>query len=214
MSEGIFITVEGGEGAGKTTVLRKLEQRLLARGYQTLSTREPGGIELAEKIRSIILDPGSANMDSRTEALLYAATRRQHLVEKILPALEQGKIVLCDRFIDSSLAYQGYARGIGVEEILTINRFAIEDCLPQLTLYFDISPEVGLTRIEVDKEREVNRLDMEPIDFHERVREGYMQLMLRFPERIRMIDAERSIEDVFDETKKIVDEFLVRGRGR
>lgn len=212
MSKGIFITFEGGEGAGKTTVLKKLERDLNEEGFQTITTREPGGIELAEQIRSMILDPAGAKMDSRTEALLYAAARRQHLVEKILPALESGKVVLCDRFIDSSLTYQGYARGVGVEEILMINRFAVEGWMPDLTLYFDVSPEVGLARIQKDKDREVNRLDLEKMDFHLRVREGYLQLVRRFPERIHQVDAERTIEEVFADAKKIVDKFLRRAR--
>lgn len=126
MNKGLFITFEGGEGAGKTTVLTKVEQWLKEKGHALLRTREPGGITIAEKIRTVILDIEHTEMDGRTEALLYAAARRQHLVEKVLPALEKGNIVLCDRFIDSSLAYQGYARGLGIDEVLSINEFAIE----------------------------------------------------------------------------------------
>ncbi len=126
MSKGLFITVEGGEGAGKTTVLDRLEEELIGRGYDILRTREPGGIPIAERIREVLLNPEHKDMDSRTEALLYAAARRQHLVEKVIPALEAGQVVLCDRFIDSSLAYQGYARGIGIDEIQSINDFAID----------------------------------------------------------------------------------------
>lgn len=133
---GYFITIEGGEGAGKSTVLESLTQHLTASGYDVLATREPGGIEIAEQIRRVILDPLNIKMEKRTEALLYAAARRQHLVEKVLPALENGKIVLCDRFIDSSLAYQGFARGIGMDEVFSINQFAIQDCMPDLTLFF------------------------------------------------------------------------------
>ncbi|MFP3421941.1 dTMP kinase, partial [Bacillus sp. SIMBA_161] len=120
-----FITLEGGEGSGKTTALAKLAERLVADGFEVVTTREPGGIEIAEKIREVILDRTHTAMDARTEALLYAAARRQHLVERVLPALEQGKIVLCDRFVDSSLAYQGHARGLGLDDVLAINEFAI-----------------------------------------------------------------------------------------
>lgn len=204
MRKGLFITFEGGEGAGKSTILGKLEQDLLARGIKVVITREPGGIDIAEQIRSIILNPANTRMDSRTEALLYAAARRQHLVEKVLPALKQGEIVLCDRFVDSSLTYQGFARGLGVDEIFSINQFAIDDCMPDLTLYFDIDPEIGLSRIHADQNREINRLDMERLDFHLRVREGYLQLVHRFPERIRLIHAEASIDDVYKQVIGIV----------
>lgn len=127
--KGYFITSEGPEGAGKTTVMNLLGERLIDEGYEVVMTREPGGIMISEKIRDIILNNEHTMMESRTEALLYAAARRQHLVEKVLPALAAGKIVICDRFIDSSLAYQGFARGIGVEEIWAINKFAIGDTM-------------------------------------------------------------------------------------
>src|SRR5690606_33256154 len=131
--KGYFITFEGGEGAGKTTTIQLLEQKLKQMGYDVLTTREPGGIAIAEEIRKVILNPANTEMDARTEALLYAAARRQHLVEKVYPALKRGKIVLCDRFIDSSLAYQGHARGLGMDEVFSINQFAIQDCMPALT---------------------------------------------------------------------------------
>lgn len=208
MTKGFFISVEGGEGAGKTTTLQKLESFLIEKGFKVVSTREPGGIEIAEQIRSVILNPANTSMDGRTEALLYAAARRQHLVEKILPALDQGYVVLCDRFIDSSLAYQGFARGLGIEEIRSINSFAVHDCLPDLTLYFDLDPEVGLSRIHRDQNREVNRLDLEHLDFHRKVREGYLQLVNLFPERIYPIDAEQSKEKVFQQVREMVEQRL------
>src|SRR5690625_85655 len=152
--KGHFITVEGGEGAGKTTVLKLLKDKLTQKGYDVLITREPGGISISEQIRQVILNPAHTEMEKRTEALLYAAARRQHLIQKVKPALQAGKIVLCDRFIDSSLAYQGYARGIGMDEVLTMNQFAIDDFMPSLTLYFDIEPEKGLKRITQNNERE------------------------------------------------------------
>lgn len=165
-------------------------------GYDVITTREPGGINISEKIRDIIHDPDHTEMEERTEALLYAAARRQHLVEKVLPALEQGKVVLCDRFIDSSLAYQGYARGLGIDEVFSINQFVIGDCMPDLTLFFDITPKKGLERIAANKDRERNRLDLENLKFHEMVYEGYQILKDKFPNRIQTIDADQSIDIV------------------
>lgn len=190
MSGGLFITVEGGEGAGKTTLISRLNERIYRETKKkTLMTREPGGIPIAEAIRTVILDRSHTKMDGRTEALLYAAARRQHLVEKVVPALNRGEVVICDRFVDSSLAYQGHARGLGIEQVWEINRFATEDCLPHLTLYLDIDPEAGLARIQADGGREVNRLDLESLAFHRKVREGYRIVAARFPERIVTLDA-------------------------
>ncbi|MFD1021122.1 dTMP kinase [Thalassobacillus hwangdonensis] len=207
--KGLFITFEGGEGAGKTSVLAALTERLKEEGYDVLPTREPGGIEIAEKIREIILDRKHTAMDGRTEALLYAAARRQHLVEKVLPALEAGKIVLCDRFVDSSLAYQGHARGLGMEEVLQINEFAIEQCMPDMTLFFDIKPERGLQRIASNDAREKNRLDVEKLDFHQKVYEAYQKLIVRYPERFHVIDADQSFEAVQEEAMKQLSSFLI-----
>ncbi|MEI2363513.1 dTMP kinase [Priestia megaterium] len=199
---GTFITFEGPEGAGKTTIIHMVQQKLIQEGYNIVLTREPGGIRIAEQIREIILNPSNTEMDARTEALLYAAARRQHLVEKVIPELNKGNIVLCDRFIDSSLAYQGNARGIGVEDIFAINQFAIEQTMPQATLYFDIEPEVGLERINKSRKDEINRLDLESLDFHYKVRDGYLSLLSEFPERIRRIDANQSVEKVCEEAYK------------
>ncbi len=199
---GTFITFEGPEGAGKTTIIHMVQQKLIQEGYNIVLTREPGGIRIAEQIREIILNPSNTEMDARTEALLYAAARRQHLVEKVIPELNKGNIVLCDRFIDSSLAYQGNARGIGVEDIFAINQFAIEQTMPQATLYFDIEPEVGLERINKGRKDEINRLDLESLDFHYKVRDGYLSLLSEFPERIRRIDADQSVEKVCEEAYK------------
>ncbi|KGX83453.1 dTMP kinase [Pontibacillus marinus] len=197
--KGLFITFEGGEGAGKSSILKKLAENLEDEGYDVLTTREPGGIDIAEKIRHIILDPSHTAMDGRTEALLYAAARRQHLVEKVLPALDEGKIVLCDRFVDSSLAYQGYARGLGIDEVYEINKFAIEDCMPDTTLFFDITPERGLERIEQNKGREQNRLDLENLQFHHTVYEAYQKLLKKFPDRISVVNADQSFDDVLED---------------
>ncbi|MEF3306521.1 dTMP kinase [Paenibacillus sp. GYB003] len=195
-NKGVFITVEGGEGAGKTSAVRSMETILQKHGFETVVTREPGGIPIAEQIREVILDRRNTEMDGRTEALLYAAARRQHLVQKVIPALREGKAVLCDRFIDSSLAYQGYARGLGIDEVLDINRFAIRDTMPDLTLFLDVTPRIGLERIQSNRQREVNRLDLEALAFHERVREGYRLLLQRYPDRIVRIDADRPEADV------------------
>ncbi|WLR50884.1 dTMP kinase [Bacillus tianshenii] len=205
---GVFITFEGGEGAGKTTVLSELSRRMKHQGKEVVITREPGGIEIAEKIREVILNPAHTKMDARTEALLYAAARRQHLVEKVIPALKRGAIVLCDRFIDSSLVYQGYARGLGVDEVLEINEFAIQQTMPHLTFFLDLPPKIGLERINKEEGREVNRLDLEELSFHERVREGYLLMLNRFPERIIKIDAVQELEAVVAEVEEHLEELL------
>ena len=193
---GVFITFEGGEGSGKTTIASLVKEQLEKEGYQVVLTREPGGVDIAEEIRNVILDVKNTNMDKKTEALLYAASRRQHLVEKVIPALNQGAIVICDRFIDSSLVYQGLARGIDIDEVYEMNLFATENILPERTIFFDIQPELGMQRIAMNKDREVNRLDMENIDFHYKVYQGYLQICDKYPKRIVKVDASQSIENV------------------
>ncbi|TDL84815.1 dTMP kinase [Vibrio vulnificus] len=210
MKRGIFITMEGPEGAGKTTITQMLGKALQQEGYQVLLTREPGGVPISEQIREVILNKDNTDMDSRTEALLYAAARRQHLVEVVMPELERGGIVLCDRFIDSSLAYQGHARGLDIEEVYNINKFAIGDMMPDATLFFDIDPEEGLKRIQSNGEREVNRLDLEALDFHKKVCEGYQIIINRWKERFIIVDAGRTIDEVFDETKASLLDFLAK----
>lgn len=202
MKKGLFITFEGPDGSGKTTVSTFVTQRLIELGYDVVHTREPGGIDIAEQIRRVILDPKNIAMDVRTEALLYAASRRQHLIEKVLPALDLGKIVLCDRFVDSSLAYQGYARKIGIDNVLSINEFAIEGHYPDLTLYFDVDAQTGLKRI---KHREfLDRLDQEALSFHQDVVDGYRDVHKRFNHRIIVINANQTIETVQEEALKTV----------
>ena len=192
----MFITLEGPEGSGKTTAVEAAVKALEEKGYQIVRTREPGGTPIAEQIRNVILDKANTNMDPRTEALLYAASRRQHLVEKVWPALKEGKIVICDRYLDSSLAYQGGARGLGVENILNVNLFATENTFPDLTVLFDITPEEGLKRISANADREVNRLDLEKLEFHHKVRDTFLALAKRYPERFVIIDASKSREEV------------------
>ncbi|CEG24633.1 dTMP kinase [Peribacillus castrilensis] len=210
MKRGIFITMEGPEGAGKTTITQMLGKALQQEGYQVLLTREPGGVPISEQIREVILNKDNTAMDSRTEALLYAAARRQHLVEVVMPELERGGIVLCDRFIDSSLAYQGHARGLDIEEVYNINKFAIGDMMPDATLFFDIDPEEGLRRIQSNGEREVNRLDLEALDFHKKVCEGYQFIINRWKERFIIVDAGRTIDEVFEESKASLLDFLAK----
>lgn len=192
----MFITFEGPEGSGKSSVLDKICHQLEHDGFNVVKTREPGGTPISEQIRNIILDKSNTNLEPRTEALLYAASRRQHLVEKIWPALKEGKIVLCDRYLDSSLAYQGNARGLGYENILSINNFATENTFPDLTILFDIRPELGLERISKNSNREVNRLDLEKLDFHKKVREGFLELAKKYPERFYIVDASQPFLDV------------------
>ena len=194
----LFITFEGGEGSGKSTILARLNEKLQQEGYQTVLTREPGGTMISEEIRGVILDKKNTAMDPRTEALLYAASLRQHLVEKIWPALKEGKLVLCDRYLDSSLAYQGGARHLGIDEVLNINLFATEGTYPDVTLFFDLDPDVGLARIAANQNREVNRLDLEKMEFHTTVRNAFKSLAERYQDRYVIIDASKSIDEVFD----------------
>lgn len=204
----MFITFEGGEGAGKSTAIKRIVEKLTSEGYEIVLTREPGGTPIAEEIRNVILDKKNTAMDPRTEALLYAASRRQHLVEKVIPALEEGKLVLCDRFIDSSLAYQGGAREIGIDNVYNMNLFATEGMLPDLTILFDIKPEEGLARIAANSQREVNRLDVEKLAFHNKVRDSFHELAKKFPERFVIIDASKSPDEVFEESYKAIEDRL------
>ena len=208
MQRSLFITFEGGEGAGKTSVLKAIGERLQEKQQNVLFTREPGGIEIAEKIRSVILDPVHTEMHERTEALLYAAARSQHFYEKVMPALENGQHVLCDRFIDSSLAYQGHARGIGIDDVLAINEFAIGKRLPDVTIFFDLAPEKGLARIQATRADEINRLDTEGLAFHKKVYEGYEIVMNRYPGRFKVVNADQALEQVIEEVWMILNPIL------
>ena len=192
-----FITFEGPEGSGKTSVIKAVATMLQSAGYDVLTTREPGGVAIAEQIRRVMLAVENDAMDAKTEALLFAASRRQHVVEVILPALKQGKLVICDRYVDSSLAYQGVGRGLGIETIFTLNQFAIDDCMPDLTLFIDVPPQTGLRRVK-SNHRHMDRLDLETLSFHERVYEGYHQLIEKYPNRIKVIDGSQPIEDVVE----------------
>lgn len=204
----MFITFEGPDGSGKSTIIKKVYEKLINDGFDIVLTREPGGTPIAEKIRDIILDNSNVALDARTEALLYAASRRQHLVEKIRPALIEGKIVLCDRFLDSSLAYQGGGRNLGVQNVLNINLFATENTYPDLTLFFDIDPELGLKRVSQDKKRVADRLDNENENFHEKVYSTFKEIVNTNSQRIITIDASKSIEEVTECAYRTIKEKL------
>ncbi|WP_119317407.1 dTMP kinase [Companilactobacillus formosensis] len=202
---GIFISFEGPDGAGKTTALEKLLPLLKERtDKEVVLSREPGGSIIAEKIRKIILDIHDEEMDPRTEALLYAAARRQHLVDAVLPALDEGKVMLSDRFVDSSIAYQGGGRQIGTKEVTEINDFAIDGHLPDLTIYFDVTPDVGLSRIRKDHEGAMDRLEKEALSFHQRVYDSYMEIVKKNPDRIKTIDAAQPVEKVVADALDVI----------
>ncbi len=195
----MFITFEGGEGCGKSTQSKKLFTYLKERNYRVVLTREPGGTTLSDKIREILLSPENKEMTFRTEVLLYMASRAQHTEELIKPTLESGGIVICDRYIDSSFAYQGWARGLGIDNIEWLNRFATNNLVPDITIVIDVPPEIGLKRVGKNKDR----IEQESIVFHNKVREGYIKLSEMY-DRVKIIDGNRDIEDVFEDVKSIV----------
>lgn len=197
VNKGLFITIEGPDGAGKSTQIPFIKRFLEEKGYEVLLTREPGGTIIGEKIRDLILDKGHQEMSDVTEALLYAASRAQHVAELIIPAINEGKIVLCDRFVDSSIAYQGKGRSLGLESVRDINDFATVGLKPDITIFLDIDPEMGLKRVKATKE--LDRLEQEKLDFHRKVYEGYMELIHMYPERIKVISANQSIEEISKE---------------
>ncbi len=204
----MFITFEGVEGCGKSSVLAKVYDELKKEGFDIIQTREPGGVKIAEEIRKVLLDKENTMMDKRTEALLFAACRRQHLIEKVWPALKENKIVLCDRFIDSSLAYQGGGDGIGVSEVLNVNLFATENTFPDLTILFDIDPRLGLARINKNANREVNRLDVKELSFYDTIRNTFLELAKEYKDRFVVIDASMDFDAVYQIVLKIIKEKI------
>ncbi|NME33441.1 dTMP kinase [Lactobacillus sp. MRS-253-APC-2B] len=204
--DGKFISFEGPDGAGKTSVMRQitadLKEQLGSDGV--VYTREPGGNHIAEQIRDVLFDADNTDMDPRTEALLFAAARRQHLIADILPALQNGKVILCDRYVDSSIAYQGAGRGLGEENIWQINQFAIDGLMPELTIYLDIDSELGLQRIAQNRADEVNRLDEEKLSFHRKVRSAYQKLAQENPQRIVTIDASQPLDQVILQVQQAI----------
>lgn len=199
--------MEGGDGSGKSTQIRNMEAYLAGKGVEVLLTREPGGTPVAEKIRELILDPGNAALTGRAEMLLYAASRAQHLEEKILPALEAGKTVITDRFTDSSIAYQGHGRGLG-EAVAEVNRIATGGKEPDLTFFLDVSPAEGAARKKQQEGHTLDRLEQEKAAFHERVYEGYMALLEENSGRICRIDAQRPEDAVFAEIREALDRLF------
>lgn len=206
--KGYFISFEGPDGAGKSSVINRLSAELDKSGIAHLTTREPGGSEIAEKIRRLILDPANEKMTPETEALLYAAQRGQHVSEVIRPALAKGKIVLSDRYVDSSLAYQGSGRGLGFVTVKNINDFATHGLMPNLTLLFKIDPRRGLARINRCRPGKEDRLEEESINFHRRVFQGFLRLAAAYPDRIKTVDADRSLEQVTKACWRIIQDKL------
>jgi len=207
MKKGAFITIEGIEGSGKSTVAEKLQAIIERSGYDVLRTREPGGTRISEKLRELLLDPSNTDISPMTELFLYVASRAQIVDEVIAPALRNGKIVLCDRFMDASVAYQGWARGLGEELVEKLNEIAVREAVPDLTFLLDLPVREGFERGPLKRAREgvaeIDRLEKEEIGFHEKVREGYLRIAGRHSDRVVVVDATRRIEDVVREVAEI-----------
>lgn len=204
MKKGLFITFEGPDGSGKTTQIEMLRMYLKKIGYDAVLTREPGGTIIGEKIREVILDKNNIEMDYMTEALLYAASRAQHVAQVINPALESGRTVICDRFMDSSIVYQGFGRKLG-DSVRIINEFAVSGCFPDITFLLKLSPEVGKLRIKDDEQ---DRLELEEMEYHNNVFQAYIELEKLYPQRIIGIDAGGSIEQISEEIKSHISRIL------
>ncbi|MFH1219737.1 MAG: dTMP kinase [Candidatus Eisenbacteria bacterium] len=206
MAPGLFITLEGIEGSGKTTQALRLKDLLNRRGLEVVVTREPGGSPIAEKIREILLDPRNRKMVALTELFLYEASRTQHVAEIIRPALDSGKCVICDRFFDASTAYQGNARGLDTQIVTGLNLLATGGIKPDLTVVLDLPVDIGLRRLG----KSLDRIESEAIEFHERVREGYLEIARNDPARIKVIDGSGTIDDTFMKVSEIVEAWLSR----
>lgn len=204
---GLFITFEGPDGGGKSSQVRRIANTLKQNGYNVVTTREPGGTRVGDKLREIILDPAHKGMEPVAEAFLYAAARAQHVAEVIRPAVEDGKIVLCDRYVDSSIVYQGYGRGLPIDFVREINRMATEGLVPDLTILLDLPVEIGLMRAKKGGILKGDRLEREKVEFHERVRQGYLRLAQENPGRFRLVDASQSIEDVYQCVIQLMRQF-------
>lgn len=206
MKNGLFITMEGPDGSGKSTQIEAIKNYMESIGEELVITREPGGTKIGEKIRELLLDRENAEMDPMAEAMLYAAARAQHVSQVIRPALEQGTHVICDRFIDSSIAYQGHGRGLG-DSVAVINAYAVNGCMPDVTFFMKLSPEIGKSRIKSDVQ---DRIEMEKIDFHDRVFAGYEALEDEYPDRIVAIDATGNIDEISEEIISHLERLLDR----
>lgn len=202
-----FFTFEGGEGSGKTTAIERIAEYLEERGYDVIVTREPGGSTVAEEIRQMLLKDREVAMDPMTEAILFVAARNEHLNKTVIPALKAGKIVLMDRYVDSSLTYQGVGRGLGIDKIWQLNAPIVERCMPARTFLLDVDPRIGLERILLNN-REMNHLDKESYAFHERIMKGYHAIAERFQDRITIIDASRSESEVFMQIEAVMFQLL------
>lgn len=207
LRQGLFITFEGGEGAGKTTLIEEIVRHLTADGYSVLKTREPGGTRLGEHIRSLLLQH-TGPVSPYAELSLFLASRAQHIFEVIGPALEERKIVLCDRFNDSSIAYQGAARGLGMEKVREFCEFISQGLKPNLTIYLDLDPEVGLSRAA--KARTQDRIEAETLLFHKKIREAFIEIHKSDQRRFRLVDATLSPDRVFHEAIRLLRELLER----
>lgn len=203
---GKLIVFEGPDGSGKTTILKKVNEKLTDQGYKLKLVREPGGTDISEKIREIIIDNDNVNMAAKTESLLFAASRAQLVEEKLRPALENGEIILCDRFVLSSLLYQGVGRGLGIDEVKAINDFAIGDIKPNLTIFFNIDYKTALVRKRANFS--ADRLENEDFDFHKRIFDAYISIADRYKDDIKQVDATRSIEEVSTDVLKLIKDLL------
>lgn len=206
MKQGLFITMEGPDGSGKSTQIEAIRKFFESRGDQVVITREPGGTQISEKIRALLLDRENMEMDPMAETLLYAASRAQLVAQVIKPALDSGVHVICDRFVDSSIAYQGFGRGLGYC-VSVINAYAINNCIPDITFLMKLNPEVGKSRI---KSSDQDRMEMEKLDFHNRVFAGYEALEMEYPDRIVGVDATRNIEEISSEILSHVERLFNR----
>ena len=203
--KGKFITVEGSDGSGKTTFINSATEYLVKKGYKVITTREPGGTVFSEKVRELLFD-SSNEIDAKTESLLFCVSRRDHIIKKIIPYIEDGYIVICDRFVDSSIAYQSYGRGLNKQDIIDINKYTTDGLEPDLTLYFNVDVEIGLSRTKGRGEN--NRMDNESLKFYKDVKRGYDELSNDYKERIKVIDANQDYEKVEKDAFKILEGFL------
>lgn len=201
---GLFITIEGGDGTGKTTVMNKVVELLEKEKYDIVRTREPGGTNIGNQIRNVILNKENTSITGMCETMLFAADRAQHVEEVIIPNCRKGKIVISDRFFDSNLAYQGIIHGYGIENVYNLNMIATKGIAPDLTLLFDLDPIEGQKRITSNKDREVNRLDLKSLEYHQKIREAYLEVAKKFPDRIIIVDASRKVEEIVAEVYKII----------
>lgn len=209
MTKGLFITIEGGDGAGKSTQIENIKNYFENKGYKCRITREPGGTPIGEKLRDILLDPAHKEMSGITEMMIYAASRAQHVAEVIRPAVENGEIVICDRYVDSSIAYQAFGRNLG-DMVESVNKYAVDGFMPDITFWMDIDPESGRKRIGTRENPDLDRLEQEKLDFHYKVYEGYKSISEKQPNRVKRIDATRTIEEIKDEIYRYLDELCSR----